>query len=359
MKQAVPSLLLAVAGLLLLVGCEKNQPVHTTQFLAFGTLVDLTIAGITRERSEAVTEIIEKDFQQMHRSWHAWDPGPLGRVNRLVQTEMPFSVPPSVLPLIIRGQSLAAKSDHLFNPAIGRLIDAWGFHSDDPDGHKPPAPELIAALLKSNPKMSDLKLDGIEIKSGNPSLKLDFGAFGKGYGIDLAIQHLRELGIENAILNAGGDLRAIGSRNGTAWRIAIRHPSGNGVIASIQTNGDESIFTSGDYERNFTWKGKRYHHIIDPRTGYPATGTTSVTVIHSDSTTADAAATALFIAGSDQWHIIARQMGIHYVLLIDSAGRLHMNPAMRKRLELVDDTRDINISPPLTTTTNKSVGLIS
>lgn len=359
MKQAVPSLLLAVASLFLLISCEQNQPVHTTQFLAFGTLVDLTIAGTTRDRSETATEVIEKDFQQMHRSWHAWDPGPLGRVNRLIQTEKPFSVPPSVLPLIRRGQALSDQSDHLFNPAIGRLIDAWGFHSDDPDGHQPPAPELIAALLKSNPRMDDLKLNGIRINSENPSVKLDFGAFGKGYGIDMAIQHLQEMGIENAILNAGGDLRAIGSRNGTPWRIAIRHPSGKGVIASIQTLGNESIFTSGDYERNFTWKGKRYHHIIDPRTGYPTTGTASVTVIHNDSTTADAAATALFIAGPDQWHRIALQMGVHYVLLIDSAGRLHMNPAMKKRLELLDETRDIIISPPLTITMHESAERIS
>ena len=150
--------------------------------------------------------------------------------------------------------------------------------------------------------MSDLHIDGIHLSSTNPTVQLDFGAFGKGYGIDLAIEKLRKMGIENAIVNAGGDLRAIGSRSGTPWRIAIRRPSGAGVLGVIKTDSDESIFTSGDYERNFVWQGVRYHHIIDPRTGYPAKGVSSVTVIHTDATTADAAATALFVAGMKDWH---------------------------------------------------------
>jgi thiamine biosynthesis lipoprotein len=111
--------------------------------------------------------------------------------------------------------------------------------------------------------------------------------------------------------------------------------------------GDESVFTSGDYERNFNWKGKRYHHIIDPRTGYPAIGTKSVTVIHQDAATADAAATALFVAGPDNWYNIAQKMGIKYVLLVDSQDRAHMNPAMKRRLKFDGKQFKIHLSPPL------------
>lgn len=334
--------------LLLLVGCENPPPVYKGKFLAFGTLVDISIAGLSDKDAQAATDIIEDDFKRMHHSWHAWDPGPLGRVNRMIQTGETFSAPPSVLPLIIRGAELSEQSDGLFNPAIGQLIDAWGFHSNDPNGHKPPAQETIDRLVAAAPRMSDLQLDGIQMRSGNPEVKLDFGAFGKGYGIDLAVEHLKELGVQNAILNAGGDLRAIGSKNGEPWRIAIRHPSGEGVLGVIRTSGSESIFTSGDYERNFTWEGRRYHHIIDPRTGYPATGTRSVTVIDDDATTADAAATALFIAGPSRWYEIAKRMGLSYVLLVDTADNLYMNPAMQKRVELTAGNYNIVLSPPLT-----------
>ncbi|WP_029133376.1 FAD:protein FMN transferase [Sedimenticola selenatireducens] len=335
--------------LLLLTGCDTPPPIYKGKFLAFGTLVDISIAGLPEREAQAATDIIEDDFKRMHRSWHAWDPGPLGRVNRLIQTGETFSAPPSVLPLIKHGIRLSDKSNGLFNPAIGQLIDLWGFHSNDPNGHRPPPQAAIDRMLADAPKMSDLQLDGIQMRSNNPSVKLDFGAFGKGYGIDLAMEHLKELGIQNAILNAGGDLRAIGNKNGEPWRIAIRHPSGEGVLGVIETKGSESIFTSGDYERNFTWEGKRYHHIIDPRTGYPAIGTRSVTVIHDDATTADAAATALFIAGPSNWYEIAQRMGIGYVLLVDSDGILHMNPAMQERVELTDNSYTIKLSPPLTT----------
>ena len=341
------SLLASAALLFMLGGCADDGGVFERHFLAFGTLVDLSVAGTTQVQADAAAEVLEADFAEMHRAWHAWDPGPLGRVNRLLREPAPFTTPPSLLELIKTGKRLSRLSDGLFNPAVGHLIDAWGFHQDDPDGHRPPAAEALATLVRQNPSMEDLEIDGIYLRSSNPSVKLDFGAFGKGYGIDIAVRRLREMKIDNAIVNAGGDLRAIGSRLGRPWRIAIRDPSGAGALAVIETRGDESVFTSGDYERYFTWEGRRFHHIIDPRTGYPAAGTSSVTVIHSNSTVADAAATALFIAGPDDWHRIARNMGIRYVLLVDADGRLHMNPEMRDRLELLRSDHTVVVSEPL------------
>ncbi len=346
----MPKLLTWAAPLLLfsiLAGCTQQEPVVSARFLAFGTLIDISIAGVPQDKADSAIAAIEQDFAEMHKAWHAWDPGPLGQTNRLLASGDSFTVSPLVLPLVRLGKELSLASNRLFNPAIGHLIDAWGFHRDDPAGQRPPSEEKIKSLLQQNPQMDDISLDGNELRCSNPAVKLDFGAFGKGYGIDLAIQHLRELGIDNAILNAGGDLRAIGRRGDRPWRIAIRGADGKGVVGSVEVDGDESVFTSGDYERNFTWEGKRYHHIIDPRSGYPATGTASITVIHSDAVTADAAATALFIAGPEQWYEVALAMKIGYVLLIDSDGTLHMNPAMQRRLQLLDSNHRIKISPPL------------
>ena len=341
------TLLIMLTLVLLTAGCGNPNEVIHNRFLAFGTLVDLSIQGVSREEADRATRILEQDFKIMHHAWHAWDPGPLGRVNRLIPGGDFFTLPPSVRPLIELGTRLANQSGNRFNPAIGKLISLWGFHSDDPSGWTPPTDEAIQALLAANPRMSDLEIEGIQMRSRNPAVNLDFGAFGKGYGIDLAIEHLRELGINNAILNAGGDLRAIGSRHGEPWRIAIRRPDQEGPFALLRIQGDESVFTSGDYERNFTYRGKRYHHIIDPRTGYPAEGARSVTVLHTDAATADAAATALFVAGPDEWFDVARSMGIRYVLLIDSKGTVHMNPAMAQRVELMNKQAATRISPPL------------
>jgi thiamine biosynthesis lipoprotein len=330
----------------LLAGCGGETPVYTTRFLAFGTLVDLSLVGVGRAEAERASELIEQDFSYMHRAWHAWEPGPLGRANRLIAERTAFAAPPSILPLIARSREFAEQSGDLFNPAIGHLVDLWGFHTDSPECRPPPQRARIERLVAAGPTIGDLQVDGLKVRSDNPAVKLDFGAIGKGYGIDLAVEHLRDLGISNAMLNAGGDLRAIGDRSGQPWRVAIRSPSG-GVLGIIMMSGDESLFTSGDYNRNFIYEGRTYHHVIDPRTGYPAEGVRSVTVAHTDATTADAAATALFVAGPTGWHQVALRMGIRYVMLVDSEGTVHMNPAMAERVQFMDEDVEVELSPPL------------
>lgn len=343
-KTAAISLVLLLT---LLPGCRQETPVHTTRFNAFGAVIDLSLVGVEQKEAERASEMLKQDFAFMHHAWHAWEPGPLGRVNQELATGGSFVSPPSLLPLIRSSKTLAELSDNLFNPAIGHLIDQWGFHTDSPECRPPPSRARIRELVRSNPRMSDVVLDGIQLRGTNPAVKLDFGAIGKGYGIDLAVDHLRALGIRDALVNAGGDLRAIGDRGGQPWRIAVRRPTGSGVFAILQIKGDESVFTSGGSDRNFVYEGVTYHHIIDPRTGFPADGTQSVTVVHTDATTADAAATALFVAGPKRWHEIALRLGIRYVLLVDHAGTVHMNPAMRDRIELLDKSVNEVISAPL------------
>lgn len=186
--------------------------------------------------------------------------------------------------------------------------------------------------------MSKLVLEDDQLSSDNPDVLIDVGGYAKGYAVDQAIDQLRHMGINNAIVNAGGDLRAIGSKGKKSWRIGIRHPRQPGVIASLETHGDESVFTSGDYERYFEYQGQRYHHIIDPRIGRPAQNTSSVTIIHRDAISADAAATAVFIAGPEQWRETARAMGIDEVMLIDQQGVIYMTEAMTRRVHFETDT---------------------
>ncbi len=339
---------LSIAALLLLSGaCSRELPSQYFRMLAFGTIMELEVIGVDPQTAQKAHQALQHDFDLMHKAWHAWEPGPVGRINQYIREGKPLAASPSVLPLLRLSKDLAEKSDYLFDPGIGKLIALWGFQSSELKPHAPPEKEAIEAILEQHPSIQDVHLDGMHITCDNPAVQLDFGAVGKGYGVDRAIERLKEMGIGNAIVNAGGDLRAIGSRAGNPWRIAIRDPDGGGIFALLSVTGDESVFTSGNYERNFSWGGKLYHHIIDPRIGYPAKDSASVTVIHSDAATADAAATALFVAGPKDWHRIAKQMGIKYVLLIDTEGRAYMNPAMRERLKLQKTPREIIISDPL------------
>lgn len=342
------SALATVALLVLLSGaCTRELPSQYFRMLSFGTIMELEVIGVDPQKAQQAYQALQKDFDLMHKAWHAWEPGPVGRINQHIREGESLAAPPSVLPLLRVSQDLAKKSDYLFDPGIGKLIDLWGFHNSEFKPHAPPDKAAIEAIVEKHPSIRDVHLDGIHLSCDNPEVQLDFGAIGKGYGVDRAIERLKAMGITNAIVNAGGDLRAIGSRAGNPWRIAIRDPDGGGIFALLSVTGDESVFTSGNYERNFSWGGRLYHHIIDPRSGYPAEGSASVTVIHPDATTADAAATALFVAGPKDWYRIAKQMGIKYVLLIDTEGKAYMNPAMQKRLKLQLDPKEIIISEPL------------
>ncbi|MGA7801496.1 MAG: FAD:protein FMN transferase [Gammaproteobacteria bacterium] len=348
-RRGTPGRWMVLALVLALGGCGTSaSPTYQRQFFAFGTLVDITIYGAGTRLAQQASDQAEREFEHMHRAWHAWHPSDLTRTNQLLATGKAFTAPASVLPLITLGRKLSDQSAGLFDPAVGRLLALWGFESDEPPTGPPPAPTRIHALVAEHPSMDDIHVDGTTVRCTNPAVQLDFGAYAKGFGIDRVIAHLRKLGIRNAIVNAGGDLRAIGHHGNRPWRIGIMRPRGPGVIASVEVSGDESVFTSGDYERYFVYKGKRYDHILDPRTGYPATGVRSVTVIDRNGAVADAAATALFVAGPGQWVAIARRMGIHYVMLIDTHGVVHMNPAMAKRIHFETKTPPkVVLSPPL------------
>ncbi len=331
---------LTALGIVLLSACSQptNQPsVYEEQLYVFGTLIDISIQGETEEKAHQAVAAIEQQFNAMHQQWHAWQPGRLADINQALADSKSITLIESEKKFIQQASRLSINSDHLFNPAIGHLIGLWGFLNDERN-KQPPTQSSIKELVALQPTMADLNFSGLQLSSNNPHVKLDFGGIAKGYAVDLAINKLKSFDIHNAIVNTGGDLRAIGRKGQQPWRIGIRHPRQTVPLAYIETQGDEAIFTSGDYERYFTYQEQRYHHIIDPRTGYPATGATSVTVICDNGLLADATATALLIAGPEKWQTTALAMGVDQVMLIDQQGTVYMTSKMAARVQFIDKT---------------------
>lgn len=329
----------AIALLLAATGCTDAPDAREYSFFAFGTLVELTVLGADEARAEKARALAAARLENWHGHWHAWEPGPLEELNRALREGRRAAIPESLSGLIPRARELSRDSGGLFNPGIGRLIELWGFHADSPPAGPPPPEEAIRALAERGPKMDDLVLDGGTVRSANPALQLDFGAFAKGVALQRLSTEIADLGIRNFLLNAGGDLVAAGQHGNRAWRVGIRQPRGTGVLASIEPRDGEAVFTSGDYERYFHWEGTRYHHIIDPRSGRPARRVQSVTVIHEDAALADAAATALFVAGPEDWPDVAGDMGITLAMLVDDEGTVHLTPEMRERIGLEAEPR--------------------
>jgi len=330
---------------MLTAGCEAPPQLHQRQLYTFGTLVEVSLWGVEAGLAERAFEALAGEFDYMNEAWHAWRPGTLGTFNERCATGEPFAGDPGVLELVRLGTALSERSSGLFNPAIGRLVALWGFHADLPEPRAPPA-AAIAELVAAAPAMTDIHIDDGTVRCANTAVRLDFGAFAKGYGVDRAMERLRALGIDNAVINAGGDLRAIGRRDGRPWRIGVRHPRAPGALARLEVAGDESVFTSGDYERHFEWQDTRYHHIIDPRTGWPSRGATAATVVHADATTADAAATALMVAGAGAWPAVAARLGVTEALVITADLAAEMTPAMERRLKFVAEPAAVRVLAP-------------
>ena len=337
---------LSIALFLTTTGCGHTQVSHH-QIVVFGTYVTLSIWGAAAEQEQRAVVAITRDFQQMHHDWHAWEPGALVDINQKMAREETAKLTASLAPLLKQAQLLSEQSDGLFDPGIGALLKIWGFQQNEPPSGSPPAQAEIDAWLKNRPTMADVTLTNTTVSSKNRKVQFDLGAFAKGVAVDHAIKRLREFGIDNAIVNGGGDLRAIGSKDGQPWRVGVRHPQGAGILAAIEISGDESVFTSGNYERFNEYEGVRYAHILDPRTGWPVTGITSVTVIHNSGAVADAAATALAVAGVENWYHIARKMGIKMAMVVEESGVVHLNPRMRSRLKFEGVEPLLKISAPL------------
>lgn len=343
-------LLLSIVLLLLLSACDRGGPdTDRLSFQAFGTLVDITLYPAGAHDLARIESELSADLEYLHVSWHAWQPGALGVANQMLASGETFSAPESVMPLIERAQELERVTDGLFNPALGGLIAAWGFHQDEPGGPAP-APEWIEGLLADPPRMSDIERDGLLLRGRHPELQLDFGGLAKGFAVARGVERLAGLDAEYAIVNAGGDLMTLGQPPGRPWRIGVRDPRGAGVLASLHLGAGEALFSSGDYERGYEWQGERIHHVIDPRSGRPSRGIAAATVLHRDPALADAAATTLMIAGPERWPAFAQRLGVDHAMVVLEDGSVELTPAMQARIDLRRDVtfrvRDVTESQP-------------
>ncbi|MCU7921129.1 MAG: FAD:protein FMN transferase [Candidatus Thiodiazotropha sp. (ex Dulcina madagascariensis)] len=332
---------------LTLAACARGPVDHQQTLLVFGTLLEIKAFTDKPDAFHRAVADLDQTFQRMHRAWHAWKgEGELVRLNRAFAAGETLQLSTELAELLRRSQHYAELSDGLFNPAIGRLVGLWGFHSDEPPGGPPPDRESIQGLVDAAPSMADIQFNGNRFSSANPSVAIDLGAFAKGYALNLAIRRLSDFGLAHAIVNAGGDLCVSGSHGDRPWRIGIRHPQGDGVIAAIDVADGECVLTSGNYERYREYDGIRYAHILDPRNGYPVEHVASATVISHDGALADAAATALSVAGPSRWREIAARMGLSQVMLVDEEGKVYLTPVMQQRIEFQQTLPEMIIGVP-------------
>lgn len=321
----------AASLILVLAACgADHEPVYRHPVHTMGTRVTFNIYATEQQQARKAGEHLEQQLQAFSAAWWSWGEGALGRINRQLRQGKPAPVAPEIRAGLERALDLSMRTGGYFNPAMGRLVALWGMHRPT-DSPAPPEPSAIQALLPIPDVATLIPRDGL-ITPPAP-LILDSGGFAKGLALSQALETLQQLGIERALIDAGGDLALLGQHPGRPWRVGIRDPEG-GIMARLTLPDDGlAIFSSGDYERGFEHGGERHHHILDPHTGTPVRHTRAVTVLHGDPLVADIAATAIFVAGPQQWPEVARNLGVRHVLRLDSEGTVHLTRAMSQYLE--------------------------
>lgn len=285
----------------LVAGCRTRSGWHEYTILFFDTICDVQVfcppsqVAETQEEMRRVFTAIEAHFSP--------DRSDLSSA--------------AVLELYGTARRLHADSLGYFDISVGPLTRLWGFQTKS---YRLPAPEEITAALLL------VGQDAIREQSGSlvlaPGMRLDWGGLAKGWGVDLAASALRDLGIARGFINAGGDLFCWGRNpTGSAWRVGIKHPRRQGYLGVLSVSG-VGVATSGDYQRYFEKDGVRYHHIFDPRTGYPARGKQSVTVIGPETALCDGLSTALFPNPTPE-KILARYPD-YSAIIVDDKGKLRV-----------------------------------
>ena len=290
--------LLAVGGLAVVLyflpSPRSAAPVRADRLL-LGTLVTVKLYGdeaVVRPHVEAAyAEFARVDSSMSHYR----EDGVLRRLERQARLA-PTRGPARLIAVLTRSQHFAALTDGAFDCTVGALTNLWNF----PDAVAPPASAQIDSALAL------VGYEGLEVAAqsfriNRPGLRLDLGAAAKGYAVDQAVATMQELGVEAGVIEAGGDIRYWGEKpDGQPWLFGVQHPRAPEQYIAVEDLGLAAIATSGDYEQYFDWEGERYHHLLDPKTGYPARACISATVWAATALDADILSTAVFVLGPDQ-----------------------------------------------------------
>ncbi len=305
---------------LLLTACQPSaHNVKETRFL-LGTLVEFTVFT---DNEDAALDAINQAAQAMQKVEDTFTT--FGSVKNSVKAFNQAKVGQTVKLehdvelLLVKALKIHQQSQGAFDPTLGALNELWAFSGESPASSPPSPLKISRALQQTGVQNIEQSKGGWQKKVAG--LKLDFGGIAKGLAIDKGASVLRKLGFSQAIINAGGDMMVLGSHGNKPWRIAIRHPRQDKPVGWVTIDKDTSIVTSGDYERFYMYQGRRYHHILDPETGYPARKSQSVTVVDSNATVADAWSTALFVLDIPNGKRMVETMQSMHVFWVNAQGK--------------------------------------
>jgi len=232
--------------------------------------------------------------------------------------ERPVTVDPEIIEVVARSFDFSRMSGGAFDVTYASVGYLYDYRA-----HQRPSGEQVAAALPTiDYRQVQVDRERNTIRFLRKGVRIDLGGIAKGYAVDRSIDRLRDLGIEHAMVNAGGDTRLLGDRRGKPWIVGVRDPRNEGRMVTRLPLENEAISTSGDYERYFEEDGVRYHHILVPGTGDVARAVRSATIIGPDATLTDGLSTTVFVLGVERgMELVSRLPGVEAVI-VDKDGRI-------------------------------------
>lgn len=283
-----------------------------------GTELSITAFHADASTASKAIDAAIREMQRVEDLATDWRASPLMTLNR-ASGDGPHPVPSELAELIDRSLLCSQLTQGAFDCTFRAVGELWDFKASPP--RIPSQAQVQAVLPQVGHDKVQVNLAAATVTRPE-GLWIGLGGIAKGYGVDRAMAVLMEHGIENAIVNAGGDLKALGKNGDELWSIAIRHPRDQARMIAVLPVANTCVVTSGDYERFFEHDGKRYHHILDPRTGFPSTGAISATVVAPDAAVADALATALCVLPPEQGIALVEQLPRVEALVVGMDGEI-------------------------------------
>jgi len=248
----------------------------------------------------------------------------ISEINRAA-AEAPVAADDELIQLILRSLDISM----LTRGAFDITYDSVGQYYDFRERQRPDAETIEQELKRIDYRLVEVDRLAGTVKFLAAGVRINLGGIAKGYAVERAVSLLRSRGIQHGIVTAGGDSRLLGDRRGQPFMVGIRDPRKDDEVALTIPLEDEAISTSGDYERYFEEDGQRYHHIIEPATGLPASGVHSATIIGPDAVLTDALSTSVFVLGVDQGLTLISTLPDYEGIVIDADGRLFYSDGLR------------------------------
>lgn len=300
---------------------------------AMGTMFTIMLTdGEDEEKSRSAVEAAFDEVRRVEALMTTYrDAAPLSRLNAAAGA--PLIMPAEIIELLTEANRISERTGGKFDVSFASMGDLWRFKEDPP---KLPDPEAIRKRLPLIDHNQILIDEGRgTVRLGRPGMRISLGAIAKGYGVDRAGAVLRKHGIDDFIVYGGGDILFSGKKGTKPWSVGVQDPRNHqAYFARFELPGTKAVVTSGDYEKFFVLGGTRYHHIIDPDTGYPARGTVSVTVMADSTMVADAFATGIFVLGPEQGMALIEADPTLEGIIVDDRLRPHVSSGLRKRVTL-------------------------